>query len=76
MKDRETKIDFKIGAQVYWLVGDTKTEGQIQDIKDSTKASGLAVRKDRESDRVLTIRLKDGRIVMKLESDVILVKER
>ena len=72
MKHQETKSDFKVGCQVYWMVGGSKRSGEVVDIYKSGKASGLSIRANRENDRVLVIRQDDGHIVMKLESDVVM----
>jgi hypothetical protein len=66
----KAKPEFYIGARVNWIVGNSKKDGEIVDIYKSNKASGLSVRTNRENDRVLVIQQKDGRVIMKLESDV------
>jgi hypothetical protein len=69
-KNSETDTSFWVGARVHWTVGSTKREGQIIDIYKSGSVSGLSIRYNREKDRVLVIQQRDGRVVMKLESDV------
>ena len=59
-----------IGARVSWTVGSTKKEGLVIDIYKAGAVSGLSVRCNRENDRVLVIQLRDGKVIMKLESDV------
>jgi hypothetical protein len=71
MKPSEkTPTSFWVGAQVHWVVGSSKKEGQVIDIYKAGAVSGLSIRANRENDRVLVIQQSDGKVVMKLEGDV------
>lgn len=70
MKNPRSESGVWIGARVHWAVGSTKKEGTVIDIYKSGTVSGLSIRANRENDRVLVIQLPDGKVVMKLESDV------
>jgi hypothetical protein len=62
---------FWVGGRVQWTAGNTRREGLIIDIYTSgTPSSTLSVRCSREHERVLVIQQRDGRVLMKLESDV------
>jgi hypothetical protein len=70
MKPTNPNLDFYIGAEVHWMVGNVRRSGKVTDIYAPGKVSNLAVRTNREKDRVIVVKQDDGRVVMKLESDV------
>jgi hypothetical protein len=55
---------------VHWHVAGRKRTGEVIDIYTSGKVSNLSIRDNRETDRVVVIRLPDGKLIMKLEGDV------
>lgn len=59
-----------VGARVHWIAGCRKKEGRIIDIYHSGAVSGMSIRRNQEEDRVVVIQLNDGKVVMKMESQV------
>jgi hypothetical protein len=66
-----------IGNQVYWYVGDRRCEGRVADIyvRDGN-SSRLSLSSLREGTRAVVIELPNGKRIVKLEDEVMMLNKQ